>query len=356
MSSLPTGSHFASWPRTWPKSEEKVQRCLELAGERYGGDLLLAVALSMGKALVDVTLPHLRTATGSRVQLLQKVLYASDPNWVLRPEAKRIIQKQLKRADLARMDMMKWLADSGSLGEFLSELHECPPETFQEWGALGRANVWDEDLFDHALALLPQAPATLSYLLRLDPVREAVAPRMLACARGEWVVAALETAILDGLKGSELVSIAEIAVRLGGVAMATAYAWIANAHLSPAMLNMLVVAMRRDGNKVAEALWVRRTTHSGDRALADGRQGRVPDAMDAAALVREIHGEKALELVREIVTQPRDALMEPVLRPLCATNPQAAREVLLLSASPESDVAKRAKIACDWPDVLWPRS
>jgi hypothetical protein len=314
----------------------------------------LALAIEMGDRLAEMALAHLRTAKGYRGTLLQKVIYAADPNWVRRSEAKRIIQRQLRRPDLARIELMNWLAAAGNLGDFIEDIRECLPETYGEWGALGKANLHDDEMIDQALALLPQVPGALAYLLRLDPMPPAAAPRMFASARGEWVVAALETAILEGLHHEEIIPLAEIAVRLGGVAMATAYAWISNAQLSTVLLDLLKGSLRRDGERVAEALWVRRESHSGDRALADGRQGRIPKPMDAAALIREIQGDKAVELVEEILTEPREQLMEAILRPLCATNQQAARTVISLTNNENPKVAERAQSARAWKDVLWP--
>lgn len=335
-------------------SEDQVQRCLELIEERFAVDLLLALALEMGEKLADLAMAHLRTAKGYRRTLLQKVIYASDANWVRRSDAKRIIQRQLRRPDLSRGELMNWLAEAGNLGDFVEDFRECLPESFGEWGALGKANLYDEELIDQALALLPQVPGTLAYLLRLDPLPAAAAPRMFASARGEWVVGALETAILEGLHHETIIPLAEIAVRLGGVAMATAYAWISNAQLSTVLLNLLKGGLRRDGDRVAEALWVQRETYSGDRALAEGRQGRIPKAMDAAALIREIQGDRAVELAEEILTEPREQLMEPILRPLCATNQQAARAVMALTSNENPEVAKRAQDARQWKDVAWP--
>lgn len=93
---------------------------------------------------------------------------------------------------------------------------------------------------------------------------------------------------------------------------------------------------------------------SADRALEHGRQGREPDLMDSAALVRQLRPERAVELVREVLETPREKMFEAVLHPLCAVHEEAAREVIHLCDANEEEVAERAKRARRWSDVAWP--
>jgi hypothetical protein len=46
--------------------------------------------------------------------------------------------------------------------------------------------------------------------------------------------------------------------------------------------------------------------------------------------------------------------MNSILRPLCGVNPEAAMEVISLTKSAEPEIAKRALLASEWPDILWP--
>jgi hypothetical protein len=337
--------------------DERVQRCLELAGSRFSGALLSSLARHMKGALVEPALAHLRTAEGVRSSLLQRVLQEADPRWVDEPLAQPVLRKQLRVQDHSRVELMGWLANMGTLGRFIKELREYPPAALEEWGALGRAQVKDQQLFDLAMATLPHAPAPILYLLRLDPLPMVVARRIMAAARGEWVATALEVAIIDGLDHEILVPLAEIGVRMGGRSLAAATAWIGASKLAKKLLGQLGEAMGAadgDRRRVNDYLWIRRSAPSGDRALERGRRGEDPDPMDAATLVRQLRGAKVHELVLEILERPREAMFETILHPLVAVNEEAAREVMGLCESANAEVATRAREARRWSDVAWP--
>jgi hypothetical protein len=310
----------------------------------------------MGADLVEHVLAHLRTAEGERAILLQQLLSRADPRWVLLPPAKRAIRQRLRTVDPCRGQLLAVLAEAGNLDDFVQELREHPPSLLEEWNALGKANVRDDALTHRALALLASSPEPLAYLLRLNPALESVGPRMMAAARPEWLVQALEVAIVGGLHHRLLVNLAELGVRLGGRPMAAALAWLGSARLAKELLGVLATQMVRDNGRtrVNDLLWVQRRAPSPNRALEDGRRGVVPDAYDAAALVRQLRGEKVLELTREILSKPRPLMMDTVLRPLCAVHPEAAAEVVALSRSLDQPLASQARLAREWADILWP--
>jgi hypothetical protein len=338
-------------------SEEKIQRALELLGSRFSEDLVAALARHMGQSLVEHALAHLRTAKGERAILLQNVLNLADRNWVQLPEAKRVIRQRLRLADRSRPQLMEWLATAGNLADFADEIREYPPRFAEEWNALGRANLRDDKLTDQGLAVLGATPEPLAYLLRLDPLPEVVTTRMLAAARPDWLVHSMEVAIFVGLHHRQLVTLAELGVRLGGRPMAAATAWVNSARLGKDLLQLLAGLIHRDGDHVrlSDMLWVQRRAPSANRALEDGRKGVAPDPSDAAALVRQLRGEKILELVREILGKPREQMMETVLRPMCAVSPEAATEVVALCRNADHDLSRRAReVRQQWRDVLWP--
>jgi hypothetical protein len=337
-------------------SEEKIQRVLEILGTRFSLDLAELLAREMGIKLVEHLLDHLRTAKGERSLLLQKVLHQADPAWVQLPEARRVIRQRIRTADRGRTQLLIWLAEAGNLREFLEELRELPPTHLDEWHALGKANLSDDDLTHYALAVLGESPEPLAYLLGLDPLPAAVAPRMMSAARPDWLVQAMEIAIVLGLHNRALVALAELGVRLGGRPMAAATAWLTSARLGKELLTRLATQLvREDGRaRLSDLIWVQRRSPSANRALEEGRKGIVPDPFDAAALVRQLRGEKVIELVREILGKPRLEMIESVLHPLCGVNRDAAQEVVLLCHGGEGELGRRARDARSWPDVMWP--
>ncbi|MCC6752198.1 MAG: hypothetical protein IT371_31395 [Deltaproteobacteria bacterium] len=338
-------------------SEEKVQAALELPGtDRYSNELLGALARQTPELIVELCLAHVRTAERQRVLVLQRLLHEADARWVERPEAKRVIRKLLRVADDGRVELMQWLAEAGALSRFVDELKVHPPLLLDEWSAMGRAQVRDAELELRALALLPHTHGPLLYLMRLDPLPEGLEERVLAAARPDWLPGALEAAVVDGLAHPLLVPLAELAVRQGGRSMAVAVAWIGSSKMAKEVLGQLGGELERDGQRVrlSDTFWIRRSGVSGDRALERGRRGQVPDPLDVAALVRQMRGERISELVHEILGTPRLNMFETVLRPLCAVHPEAAELVAAMCASPESDVARLAHEAVQWPDVVWP--
>jgi hypothetical protein len=337
------------------EDDDRVQRCLELAGTRFSGALLTALARGMKGKLVELALPHLRTAEGVRSSLLQRVLQEADPNWVCHELARPVIKRQLKMQDHSRIELMGWLAEAGELPSYVEVLREFPPAALEEWSALGNAQLRDKQLFELAMATLPHAPAPVLYLLRLDPLPMVVARRVMAAARGEWVASLLEVAIIDGLEHDLLVPIAEIGVRMGGRSLAAATAWIGASKLAKRLLVKLGEAMRTaEGRQISDYLWIRRSAPSGDRALEQGRRDQRPDPMDAATLVRQLRGAKVRELVLEILETPREQMFEAILHPLVAVNEEAAREVMSLCESQNEAVAKQARQARQWTDIAWP--
>ena len=137
-----------------------------------------------------------------------------------------------------------------------------------------------------------------------------------------------------------------------------ANAWVGASKLSRSLLSLLGEQMERDesGNgRVSELLWIRRRAPSADRALERGRRDEKVDLLDGAALVRQARGEKMLELVREILEEPRETMLEPVLHPLVAVHSDAARRLLELFDDPNPETARRAREAREaWHDVFWP--
>lgn len=334
---------------------EKVQRSLELAGSRFSASLLAALAKNMGRGLVAPALEELSDAEGLRATILLHVLQQADADWLQHPLAPDVVRAQLRAQDTARSELMHWLARAGVLENYVDTLHEYPPSTMEDWGALGRAGLRDPSLYDLAMSTLPHVPSPILYLMRLDPLPREALQRIMASARPDWIASALELAILDTLHTPDLLPLAEMGVRVGGRAMAAATAWIGASKLARQLLVYIGQAMKkRSPTKLQEDLWVRRKAASPDRALERGRRGERPDLMDAAALVRQLRGDKVHELVREILSEPRPEMLETVLRPLCAVNEQAAREVMSLCESSDRDVAKRASAARLWSDIAWP--
>jgi hypothetical protein len=356
----PDWSTFEAAAPLIAESEDKIHRCLELAGNRFAAELLVVLARRMGADLVEHALSHLRTAEGTRAALLLYVLQEADVDWVSHPAAGVVIRRQLKSGDIGRLSLLVWLARAGKLGDYLELLEEYPPSAIEEWSALGLGGLYSEVLCRRALAILPHHPGPLLYLLRLPELPPQVGPRIMAAARGEWVAAALELAVADGLSHRVMIPLAELGVRLGGRAMAAANAWIGQSKLSRELLLHLAEEMKAaresgDSSRLNERLWIRRRAPSADRALEVGRRGEAPDLMDAAALVRQTRNEKAATLATEIIEEPREAMIE-VLHLLCAVDVAAGEQVINLSKSPNPDVARRAQEAVQWTDVLWPDS
>jgi hypothetical protein len=338
------------------EDEEKIHRVLELVGVKLVDELLLAVARHMRRDLVEHILDHLRTAEKERATALERALYEADPFWVREAAARRAIRNRLRTQGKVRIPVLTWLADAGNLGDFEQEVHEHPPQYLEEWSAVGRAQIEGEDLLHRALSKLGGGPEPLAYLLRLKPIPDGVFERLMAAAKPDWLLSGLEVAIMEGLDSLVLIPLAELAVRLGGRHMAAAVAWLNTARLGPRLLTLLASQMEPDGEKqrLSSMLWVNRRTPSANRALEHGRNGKVPDPLDAAALVRQLHGGRLVELVREILEKPRPEMMESVLRPLCGVHPEAAEEVTTVCESLNPDLARRAQRARAWPDVAWP--
>jgi hypothetical protein len=338
------------------KDEDKIYRSLEILGARFTDELLLAVAREMGPELVEHALVNLRTAEGERALMLERVLYEADSGWVKERAARRVIRTRLKTEEPTRMQLMAWLGSAGNLGDFVDAIREFPPLYLEEWSALGRCQITEEQFVNRALALLGQGPEPLAYLLRLDPIPPEVILRVMAAAKPDWLINGLEVAIIEGLTSRELIPLTELAVRLGGRHLAVAVAWLNSAHLGPQLLGILVEQIKQEGGRerLSNTLWVQRRAPSANHALEQGRKGQPLDPMDAAALVRQLQGPRMLELVQEILEQPWPEMMDSVLRPLCAINPEAAEAVLNLSKNPHPDLSSRALQALKWPDVIWP--
>lgn len=335
--------------------EEKIHRTLELAGSRGAEELLHALAATMGPALVEHALDHLRTAEGERATLLESVLHEADPLWVRERGARRAIRTRLKSDDPDRVPLMVWLADAGNLEDFVDDIRAFPPRHQEEWSALGRAGIVEEGFVNRALSLLGAGPEPLAYLFRIDPIPPAALPRTMAAAKPEWLLAALEVAIVEGLDSHELIPLVELAARLGGRHLSAGIAWLNLARLGPVLLDALAAQLRISGRRrLSGLLWVQRRAPSANRALEHGRKDQEQDPMDAAALVRQLQGNRMVELVREILERPRPTMLESVLHPLCAVNPEAAAEVVALSKNVNPDLAQRAREALEWPDVAWP--
>jgi len=356
------------------EDDEKVQRSLELAGCRFSDALLSALARRMKSGLVESALSHLRTSDGARRALLQRALHEAEPAWVTRPGAAQVIRRQLRAMDQDRGELMLALARSQILDRFVSEIRKQPPIGVEEWSALGRAQIRDDLLYNLAMATLGQSPTVLTYLLRLDPLPDAVILRVMASARAEWAAAALEIAVLDGVDTPALIPLAELGVRFGGRSMAIAGSWVTSSKLAVDLLDdlaqvrcqqsvadgrELLVADGRelsvaDGRQLLERLRQRQRVPSAERALEQGRRGETPDLFDAAALVRQLRGRRVREMVREILVKPRRELLEVVLHPLCAVNEDAAREVMAVYRSGDKEAVALAKEVRSWADVTWP--
>jgi hypothetical protein len=336
--------------------EEKLHHLLGMVGPRFTSELVEFVARRLGPAFVEHGLAHLRSAEGERAVLLQRALDVADPAWVRLPGAKRVIKKRLRTPADGRIALLSSLAVAGNLGEHLDEILESPPSDLQEWAAIGRSALSDPRLVGLALLRLREGPEPLAYLLSLDPPPAVVESRMLAAARPDWLLSALEIAIALRLEHPSLVHLAELGVKLGGRPMSAAVAWLGTAHLSKRLLHNLgqLVRQVKGQDRLDDLLWVRRSAPSGHNAQEKGRRGEPPDLLDAAALVRQLRGEEVPKLVREILEKPLPTLMEPVLRPLCSLNAEAAAEVAALSRSVRPEIAKRAREALEWPDVEWP--
>jgi len=352
---FPDSATFDGAAQIIAKDEEKIYRSLEILGARFTEELLLALARELGQELVEHGLVHLRTAEGERALMLERVLYEADAGWVKERLARRVIRTRLKTQEPRRLQLMIWLGDAGNLGDFMEEVREFPPLMLEEWSSLGRCKIDEQQFINRALALLGQGPEPLAYLLRLDPIPGEVLHRVMAAAKPDWLINGLEVAIIEGLAGRAMIPLAELAVRLGGRHLAVAVAWLNTANLGPNLLRILIAEIEKDGReRLSSTLWGQRRAPSANQALEQGRKGKPIDPMDAAALVRQLQGPRMLELVQEILEKPWPEMMEPVLRPLCAINPEAAEEVVNLSKSPNPDLSRQAKAALTWPDVIWP--
>lgn len=93
---------------------------------------------------------------------------------------------------------------------------------------------------------------------------------------------------------------------------------------------------------------------SANRALAQGRRGEVPEALDTAALVRQPTGEKARAMARETLESRGPTCSSRCSTHLCAVRDEAAREVVTLCTDLRPEVAVRAQQARAWPDARWP--
>ena len=335
--------------------EDKIHRVLELLGARFTPELLAAMARHMGSDLVDHALAHLRTAQGERADLLLQHLQIANRGWVTHPGARRIIRRALHDQGPTRFLILDNLAEAGNTDQFLDEVRLHPPHYLEEWGALGKSGIMDESLVNQALATFRNGPESLAYLLRLDPVPEVVGPRLMAAALPDWLLDALEVAIVEKLNHPMLLPLAELGIRQGGRQLAAASGWLSATRLHQAVLRSLTKQLvREDGiDRVDDLLWARRKSASSDRALEHGRRGISPDPMDAAALVRQFRGADGRRLANEILTEPYPHMIEPVLRPLCAVNARAAAEVMELAEEGEGKEAALASEALEWPDVIW---
>ena len=335
--------------------EDKIHRVLELLGSLFTPELLGAMARHMGPGLVDHALAHLRTAHGERADLLLQHLQIAHRGWVTHPSARRIIRKGLREHGATRFMILDNLAEAGNLDQFLPELRDHAPHYLEEWSAMGKSGIMDESLVHQGLASFRNGPESLAYLLRLDPVPEAVGPRIMAAALPDWLLDALEVAIVEKLDHPFLLPLAELGIRQGGRQLAAASAWLGATRISHDLLSCLTKQLvREDGHeRLDDLLWVRRKASSPDRAMEHGRRGVVPDLLDAAALVRQYRGEDARVLTREILSEPYLVMMEPVLRPLCAVNSRAASEVMEQAQIGDPGPAELARQALKWPDVFW---
>lgn len=335
---------------------EKFNRVLELAGARFSDTLLENLARQMSTEFIEPTLDFLNAGKSHQVLLLMAAMQMADPKWIEHEKARPLISDQLQSDDHERNLLMQWLADEKKLGDYLAELHLYPPRSLEQWSALGVAQLKDDKLFELAMATLPYDPSPMLYLLRLEPTPTVVVQRLVAAAKNDWLSSALEIAIIDGLDHPILPVLAEIGVRLGGRSLSTATAWVGASKLAKELLVRLATILTdaANANKAAEYLWIRRSAPSADRALEYGRRGEKPDPMDVATLVRQMRGAKVRELVREILSDDREAMIDTILHPLVAVNEVAAREVMVLCESTDQNVAKRAQHARSWTDLFWP--
>ena len=335
--------------------EEKIHRVLELLGSRFTAELLQALARQMGPDLVDHALAHLRTAQGERADLLLQHLQIADTGWVTNPGARRVIRRGLRERGTTRFLVMDNLAAAGNMDQFVNEIRKHAPQYLEEWSAMGKSGVADQTLIRKALASFRNGPESLAYLLRLDPVPEIVGPRIMAAAAPDWLLDALEVAIVEKLTNPCLLPLAELGIRQGGRQLSAASAWLGATRISQELLRLLTRQLHRENGhtRLDNLLWVRRKAPSADRAVEHGQRGVVPDALDAAALVRQHRGEDARLLVREILGQPFPSMMENVLRPLCVINIWAANEVMEISQTGEAEECRLANQALQWDDVVW---
>lgn len=339
--------------------EAKVQRLLELVEDPFSSAVLEALCRTMGPALLPLALPHLRTAVGERAVTLMTAVHRADLSWLEQRGAARVVRRLLSSGELYRHRVLELLAEAGQVGPYLDLLLDPPPATMEEWSALGRGGLSSPELVNAALASFVDGPDALAYLLRLDPLPRGLIIRVMAAARPDWMMEAFEVAILEKLETTALLPLVELAVRLGGRPMGLATAWLGSARLSKELLIHLAALCREGGGTPGRAvppdrLWLERQIPSADRALEAGRQGKAPDPMDAAALVRQVRGEDLLGLVQEILETPHPALMEPVLRPLCSLQREVAALVVELFQLDDRRLTPWIQKAMAWPDVFWP--
>lgn len=337
-------------------NEEKIHRSLSFIESPFGLEMVGAVAKHMGAAFVEHALDHLRTAEGDRITLLISALEESDRKWVCSPEAQRIIKRLLRIQDHNRIYLLGRLGEEGKLREFIDDLHDLPPVFMEEWRAFGIAQIDDPFYLNLALASLGETPEPLAYLLRLPSPPPGTAMRIMSAAKMDWLITALEVGMVEHLEHPVMFWLAELAVRWGGRPLATAINWINMQRLSKDLLILLQQNIKRvDGRTIVnDELWVQRRSASSTRAQEQGRRGESLDEMDAAALVRQMRGEKAAELAREIVVTPLPSMFEPVLHHLCAVNIEAAHEIMQLINHQDPKVVERVRQVISWPDVRWP--
>ncbi len=166
----------------------------------------------------------------------------------------------------------------------------------------------------------------------------------------------LELILSEGFSHRLLLPVIELAIRMGGKHQSLALTWINTSHLGPEILNQLsAILVGKEGKRrLNELLWIQRRLPSSKRALEDGRKGKIPNPSDAAALIRQLQGDQAVELTREILETPQAHLFEIILHPLCNLSLEAAATVVDLTQSSNPEVASRAKSVLSWPDVIWP--
>ena len=335
---------------------DRIERLLETLDDPFSPEILGALADRMGADLLEHALTYLRTASGERAIELMRAVHRADRLWVTDRGARRAVRRLLQSGELYRHRVLNLLVDTGTLADYLDLAVTPPPATLEEWSALGRAKVRDEGLLWLALASFSTSPESLAYLLRLDPVPSVVPARLMAAARPEWMMEAFEVALLEHLDSPVLIPMVQLAVRLGNRPMAMATAWLGSQRLSKELLEHLVSASNGDKyqDTATQLLWRVQQPASSDRALEEGRAGRTPDPNDAAALVRQVHGEDLELLVEEILETPRPTMMESVLRPLCSVNAEAADLVAVMAITRNAGRSALVQRAMAWPDVDWP--